>query len=428
MISALLRVHAINLRRDRVAQLMRFLLPIAFFTVFALVFGGSGSSGTRAIRVLVVAPEDSRAAMRVTRALDAESGLRVQTTVRRDASGSDTTRVAIDRARAEAMVKDGDAPVAIILPAGLDVALARPDGAPASIELLSDPSNPFAANMVGGLLQKAAMTALPDAMLHRGAAAFDQFAGGLTEAQRKAVAQWTKDLQAADSAGGDVSAMGASMSSPILIEARHVVGEKKNGDLIAFYAAGIAVMFLLFSSSAAAGTLLDEVESGTLDRLLTSRLGMGRLLAGKWLYITLAGIAQIVVMFLYAMVVFRLDLLGHLPGFAVMTVVTAASAAAFGMLLATMCRSREQLGGISTIVILMFSAFGGSMFPRFLMSEVMQQAGLFAFNAWALDGYVKVFWREAPLAELAPQVGALIGFGVVFLLAARVFARRWETA
>jgi ABC-2 type transport system permease protein len=68
------------------------------------------------------------------------------------------------------------------------------------------------------------------------------------------------------------------------------------------------------------------------------------------------------------------------------------------------------------------------MFPRFLMSEAMQKAGLFAFNAWALDGFVKVFWREAPLAALAPQVGMLLAFGVAFLVAARLLARRWETA
>ena len=154
---------------------------------------------------------------------------------------------------------------------------------------------------------------------------------------------------------------------------------------------------------------------------------MTRLLAGKWLYVTIAGVLQIVVMFLYAMVAFRLDLPGHLPGFAVMTAVTAAAAAAFGLLLATVCRSREQLSGISTLVILMFSAVGGSMFPRFLMSEGMQRAGLFAFNAWALDGYVKVFWREAPLGALAPQVGALLAFGAAFLVAARLLARRWET-
>ena len=391
MIAALLRVHWTNLRRDRVAQLMRFLLPIAFFTIFALVFGGAGNGGPKSIPVLVVAPQGDLAAARIARALTAEGSLAVRTSVRRTASGPDTTKVPLDSARAEAMVKAGDAPVAILLPAGLDAALAGVGGAPLEIQLLSDPSNPFAAAMVGGLLQKAAMTALPDAPI-----------------------------------AGE-SALGATMSSPVTVKKREVVGDSKEGDMIAFYAAGIAVMFLLFSASASAGTLLEEVESGTLDRLLSSRLGMGRLLAGKWLYITSAGALQILVMFGYAMLVFHLDVLGHLGGFAIMTLATAGTAAAFGLLLATACRTREQLSGISTLVILTYSALGGSMFPRFLMSEGMQRVGLFAFNAWALDGYVKVFWREAPIVALWPQLFALASFGVAFLSAARIFARKWET-
>ena len=40
MIGTLIRIHWITLQRDRVAQVMRFVLPIAFFTIFALVFGG----------------------------------------------------------------------------------------------------------------------------------------------------------------------------------------------------------------------------------------------------------------------------------------------------------------------------------------------------------------------------------------------------
>ena len=74
------------------------------------------------------------------------------------------------------------------------------------------------------------------------------------------------------------------------------------------------------------------------------------------------------------------------------------------------------------------SALGGSMFPRVFMTPGMQKAGLVTFNAWALDGYVKVFWREAPLVALLPQVGMLAGFLVVFLALARLFARRWERA
>ena len=224
MFPTLLRVHAINLRRDRVGQLRRFRLPVAFFTVFALVFGGAGRGDVRPLDVLVVNTDGGRAASRVYRALAAETGLRVRTTMRLSPGTADTTRVPLDRARAEAMVRDGDAPVAVVLPAGLDSALASPDGAPATIELLTDPANPFAASMVGGLLQKATMTALPDAMLHRGAVAFDQFGGGLTDAQREAVARWTSDMQAADPAVG--TPVGASISSPIEVVTREVVGEK----------------------------------------------------------------------------------------------------------------------------------------------------------------------------------------------------------
>jgi ABC-2 type transport system permease protein len=109
-----------------------------------------------------------------------------------------------------------------------------------------------------------------------------------------------------------------------------------------------------------------------------------------------------------------------------MTLATAAAAAAFGLLIGTLCRTRGQLTGIATTVILLMSAVGGSMFPRFLMSEGLKKAGLFTFNAWALDGYQKVFWREAPVWELWPQVLVLASLTVVFLVVARQLARRWE--
>jgi ABC-2 type transport system permease protein len=67
------------------------------------------------------------------------------------------------------------------------------------------------------------------------------------------------------------------------------------------------------------------------------------------------------------------------------------------------------------------------MFPRFLMSETMQTVGLVTFNAWALDGYLKVFWRDVPLFDLWPQVAVLSALAVIFLILARRFARRWET-
>ena len=211
-----------------------------------------------------------------------------------------------------------------------------------------------------------------------------------------------------------------------------VVDVMRSGDqrasLVSFYAAGIGVMFLLFSMvGAAGGVLLEEVESGTLERLLCTRIGMSGILGGKWLFLVVVGFAQLSVMFLWGSVAFGLPLFSHLGGFAVMTLVTSAAAAALALMLATVAKSRAQLSGFSTILILTMSALGGSMFPRFLMSETMQRVGLVTFNAWALDGYLKVFWRDAAVWELWPQVAVLVGLTVVFLSGARALARRWET-
>ena len=236
---------------------------------------------------------------------------------------------------------------------------------------------------------------------------------------------WTTALARDEAAGG---ASGGSASIGLPIEMVDVMQASQGGsNIISFYAAGIGVMFLLFSSAGAGGALLDEEESGTLGRLVGSRAGMTGVLAGKWLFVTLIGIAQLTVMFAWGTLAFGLPFRGHFAGFAVMSIATAAAAAGFGMLLATLCRSRAQLSGISTIVILSMSAVGGSMFPRFLMTDTMQKMGLVTFNAWALDGYIKVFWRNAAVVDLWPQVVVLIGLCAAFLTVARVAARRWET-
>ena len=155
---------------------------------------------------------------------------------------------------------------------------------------------------------------------------------------------------------------------------------------------------------------------------------MTGVLIGKWILLALIGCLQLTVMFLWGRVAFGLPLFSHLPGFTVMTLFTAAAAAALGLVLASLAKSRAQLSGFSTILILTMSALGGSMFPRFLMSEGMQKVGLLTFNAWALDGYLKVFWRQAAIWQLWPQILVLVTATGVFLSLARLLARRWETA
>jgi ABC-2 type transport system permease protein len=162
--------------------------------------------------------------------------------------------------------------------------------------------------------------------------------------------------------------------------------------------------------------------------VLSSRITMTSLLAGKLTYNTLLAFTQLTVMFLWAWAVFHLDFFSHIPGFVVMGLSTAVAVAAFGLLLASFCHTRAQLGALSTLLVLIMSSIGGSMFPRYLMPEAMQKAGLLTINAWAIDGFTKVFWRDQPVTALWPQVTVLLTVGIVLFVVARRVARRWEFA
>ena len=131
-------------------------------------------------------------------------------------------------------------------------------------------------------------------------------------------------------------------------------------------------------------------------------------------------------MFAWAQVAFGVDLQGHLPGFAVMTLCTAAATASLALCLAVFCRSRAQLNGVSIVLILTMSALGGSMVPRYIMSEEMRRWGQLTFNAWALDGFKKVFWYDLPVAALSVEINVLLCMAVALAVLARVFADRWE--
>ena len=422
----ILRIALIGLRRDRFALALSFLLPIIFFTVFATIYSGHGSS-TPKISIIVVDQDHSDASAHLLNALKKEDSLRVSTghePTRENPSPQDYTAT-----NAETAVKAGEVPVALIIPSGygLHPISFGPQQPATQIELLNDSSDIIAPQMVNGLLQKAAMTAMPAGLAQQGMELTGKNIGGFTPQQQKRVdaqmADFRKYLSNPANANRNSSSSGAGM---IQVHSRAVVGEDKPNPMIAFYAAAFGVMFLLWTSSGASGSLLEEAESGTLDRVLASRVSMGTLLAGKMAFAIFLAFTQLTVMFVFAWLVYRVDLPHHIPGFIVMGLSTSLAVAAFGILLASICRSRGQLGALSTIIIMSMSAIGGSMFPRYFMPKAMQTAGLFTINGWAIDGFTKVFWRDMPVSALWPQVSVLVGIGIALYLIARQIARRWD--
>ncbi|HLY41387.1 MAG TPA: ABC transporter permease [Terracidiphilus sp.] len=428
MIWNIARTALTALRRDRAALALSFVLPVVFFSIFAAVFGGQRDT-TPKVKLIVVDEDQSHASQQLVRALERESSLVVST---RPDSKKSQPLPEYSAATAEAAVKAGDVPVALIVPKGFGqnpIGFGSDNGA-TSLELLNDKSDTIAPQIVVGLLQKAAMTSMPLEMAEQGMKYTDRYIGGLTPDQRKTMEDNLDNLRKTESdrtsnGSGNSDSNGAGI---IAIKTRAVVGQDKRNPTLSFEAAAIGVMFLLFTASGSAGALLDEAESGTLDRVLSSRVTMTSLLAGKLTFNTLLAFVQLVVMFLWAWAVFKVDLFGHIPGFIVMGLCTAFAVAAFGMLLASTCHTRAQLGAVSTLLILVMSAVGGSMFPRFLMPEAMQKAGLFTINAWAIDGFTKVFWRDLPISQLWQQISVLLAIGIGLFLIARRIARRWESA
>ncbi|HKD92391.1 MAG TPA: ABC transporter permease [Terriglobales bacterium] len=425
MISAILRTAIVSLRRDRGALALSFILPVVFFSIFAVIFGGRRDTTTR-IKVLVVDEDHSRASRGLVKGLEQEGSLVVRT---RPDPSKGVEQPEFTAASAEAAVKAGSAPVAVIIPRGFGdnpISFGPANANRPALQLLEDSSDVVAPQMITGLLQKVAMTSMPDLMAEEGSKYIDQFAGGLTKEQRDRIDGNIHDLRRLQDSGALTS--GSGSGGIVAVTARPVVGENKNNPMVSFYAAAIGVMFLLFTASGAAGALLDEAESGTLDRILSSRVTMTSLMLGKLTFNTLLAFAQLVLMFLWGWAVFKLDFWTHIPGFFVMGLTTAVAVAAFGLLLAAICKTRAQLGALSTLVILVMSSIGGSMFPRFLMPQSMQKAGLLTINAWAIDGFTKVFWRDEPVAHLWPQVLVLMGIAMVLFAIARRVARRWEFA
>ncbi len=424
MISAIVRTALVSLRRDRGALALSFILPVVFFSIFAVIFGGRHDS-TPKVKVIVVDEDHSRVSQRLVKGLMQEGSLVVKT---RPEPVKGVEQPEYTAATGETAVKEGTAPVAVVIPHGFGenpIAFGPPDANRPTIQLLKDSSDMIAPQVVAGLLQKVAMTSMPDLMAEQGSKYFDQFAGGLTKEQRDRLNEGIRFLRERQESGAATSDSGNG-GGVVAVTSRAVVGQ--NHDMISFYAAAIGVMFLLFTASGAAGALLDEAESGTLDRVLSSRVTMTSLMLGKLTYNSLLAFSQLVVMFLWGWAVFSLDLWSHIPGFIVMGVFTAVAVAAFGLLLASICSTRAQLGALSTLIILVMSSIGGSMFPRFLMPESMQKAGLFTINAWAIDGFTKVFWRDEPISHLWPQVLVLVCIAVALFAIARRIARRWEYA
>jgi ABC-2 type transport system permease protein len=145
------------------------------------------------------------------------------------------------------------------------------------------------------------------------------------------------------------------------------------------------------------------------------------LLGGKLLAHFIIGVVQIGLLFIAGRIFFGINV-GSVPGVILLIIVTALATTALGMLLVSVVKTRQQLQPITTIVVLAFSALGGSWWPLFLMPNWLQQVAKVTLNGWAMIGFNNLMIFGKGFTSVLPSLLALVVYSAIcFGLAIRFF-------
>lgn len=411
MIWTVCQISILRLWNNKQELVLAFVVPMIFFSIFALVFSRGVGQTVSQVRVAFVDDDQSRESLAIIREACSHPEIKLVTGI-----GRTSTDWPIDKL-SRTLISRRNVEVVVHIPHGFTTQ--NPDAPTLSIHLFNEGVNPIGHRLVQASLAESIAMQLSAISL------------AATKPVRPEVvfaSTSTASTNAASNSKPSTTTQGLESSEPAVFKSVNAFASNKHQPKVAMVAAGIAVMFLLFSANGAGASLLEEREAGTLGRLLSSRLSLNELLIGKWLYITGLGCTQLFAMFAWGQIVFQVDMTGHLAGFAAMTFATSAACASFALFLASLCKSRQQLHGVSVVLVLTMSAIGGSMVPRYIMSDTMKQLGKFTFNGWALDGFQKVFWYDLPLSEIRLEVFILLSITLLLGLVASILARRWGAA
>ncbi|WP_054717856.1 ABC transporter permease [Marinifilum fragile] len=340
--------------KDKTAVFLSLLLPIALITIFALMYGGIGKSEkSRPVNLLFTDQDKTDLSQEVFSTLDAEEGLKLESKTYQEA---------------ETLIKKGKRTAVLVLYKGFQDSVEA--GKKIPMELFYDEAK----EIEMGLLQQALWSNLFGITMKKGI--------------KGKVNTWIKDKNPdlSDSELEDIQAQVAEQfdgfnnseeqseieeNSELPMTA--LVGEKKNRNLGLVQAiAGIAIMMLLFSVSASGASLLKEKEDGTFRRLLIAPISPSGILYGKMLSTLFMAVLQLTVMFLYSWLALGLDIFINLPALILMILCAAIACSSFGIFMASVCKSRKQVESLSTLIILVISAIGGSMMPLFFMPAIMK--------------------------------------------------------
>ena len=204
------------------------------------------------------------------------------------------------------------------------------------------------------------------------------------------------------------------------INSRIITGEEE--DFIDRLLPGILIMFLMFAVALNSQTLVEERRIGTLERLLTTRLGINQLFVGKFL--AGAGRATLQALVLLSLGFAVLQLAGAATFFQALlfSILVAAAVSAIGLLIAAFARTRDQATWAAVFFTMFMTVFGGTFFDVRDVGALDILSRL-TLNRYAIDAMEGIISESGSIIDYGLEIAVMASIAVAGLALARLAFR-----
>lgn len=164
---------------------------------------------------------------------------------------------------------------------------------------------------------------------------------------------------------------------------------------------------------------------GILRRLSTTPLRVWQYFLATMIGQAVIGLLALAIMFVVAMLVFDLSVVGNYLELALFLVLGITCILGIGLALGGWAKNERQAAPLSNIIVFPMMFLSGTFFPRFLMPEWLQRLSDFLPLTPVIDGTRLIATEGAHLVNVLPQIGLIAAWTVIiYAIAFRVF--RWE--